>query len=101
MNDLNYSCTEIKMGLFMADLGMLISACGQIVTMDQIRRALVNDRMPPEPALGDNNLWGYVDKDGEWIITPRYEQANEFKDGKAMVCSIGYWLEINEFGIWI
>ena len=101
MKDLNLTCTEINPGLFLTDKGILISTCGQIVTMDQIRSVLMNDGIPPKLTLGDNNLWGYVDKDDEWIIDPRYEQAKEFKNGKAMVLSKNYWVQINEFGVWI
>lgn len=95
---LNFQSTNLD--LFITNNGMLTSTCGQIVTMDKIRNFLVNNGIPPKLALGDNNLWGYVNKDGAWIIEPRYEKANEFIDGKAMVSSKGYSVQINEYGVW-
>ena len=34
------------------------------------------------PEQGD--LWGYVDRDGEWAISPIYRRVQDFHDGKAI-----------------
>ena len=93
--------TDINTGLFLTNTGLLMTKTGQIVSMEQVKRIVMNDGIPPKLARGTNNLWGYVDKDQEWIIYPRFKHANEFRDGKALVCSKGYWVKINEYGEWL
>ena len=36
-------------------------------------------------AKGKNGLWGYVDKNGRWIMEPNYIYATDFNDGFAYV----------------
>lgn len=38
------------------------------------------------PVLSKNGLWGYADKDGSLVITPRFKIANPFSEGRAAVC---------------
>ena len=42
----------------------------------------------PFPAQDpDTEKWGYIDKSGEWVIEPEYEQACMFSDGLGLVYS--------------
>ncbi len=42
----------------------------------------------PFPAQDpDTEKWGYIDKSGEWVIEPEYEQARMFSDGLGLVYS--------------
>ena len=34
----------------------------------------------------DEELWGFIDSKGMWVIEPRYSSASEFKNGIAFVC---------------
>ena len=38
-----------------------------------------------------NDLYGYVDIDGQWVIAPRFESAQPFSEGLAAVCQGGLW----------
>ncbi len=33
----------------------------------------------------DTSSWGYIDKRGEWVIPPKYNDARSFENGKALV----------------
>ncbi|MDR3173028.1 MAG: WG repeat-containing protein [Treponema sp.] len=45
-----------------------------------------------------NGLWGYIDRDGEWKILPRYGNACTFREGYAGVLLDGYGGFINRDG---
>ena len=34
-------------------------------------------------------LWGYIDMNGEFVIVPKFKYAEDFSDGKARVSSSG------------
>lgn len=34
---------------------------------------------------GDNGLYGYVDLNDNWVIEPKFDRANDFQDGEAVV----------------
>ena len=36
-------------------------------------------------AVQQNELWGYIDRRGRWVVTPRYERVTDFNDGIARV----------------
>lgn len=38
-----------------------------------------------------NDLYGYVDIDGQWVIAPQFEAAQPFSEGLAAVCQGGLW----------
>ena len=38
-----------------------------------------------KPKEGDNNLWGYVDEEGKWVIKPKFREAHYFIEGFASV----------------
>ena len=38
-----------------------------------------------EPKKGDNDLWGFVDEEGKWVIKPRFYDAGPFEYGIAVV----------------
>ncbi len=48
-----------------------------------------------------NGRWGYVDEQQRWIIHPRFEDAQEFKGGRAAVRQNGKWGFINKRGEWL
>lgn len=39
------------------------------------------DRIPVK--MGEK--WGYVDREGKWLINPQFEEAQEFREGRAVV----------------
>ena len=49
-------------------------------------------------AAKDGKLWGYVDKSGKWLITPRYSYARPFWNGLAAVTDGGRSLWIDRRG---
>ncbi len=46
-------------------------------------------------------LYGYVDKNGKWIIEPQFSFANTFKNGFALVEQNGKYGIIDEVGKWV
>jgi hypothetical protein len=42
-----------------------------------------------------NDKFGFVDKDGNEVVPPKYEWANDFNDGRAIICFIGCYGEID------
>jgi len=45
----------------------------------------VDDEGPPLYPLPHDGRWGYVTRDGEWAIEPRWIQAEPFSEGRAAV----------------
>lgn len=37
----------------------------------------------------ENDLWGYIDLDGNWVVPPQYASASNFLDGMALVQEAG------------
>lgn len=56
------------------------------------------DRLYPVVVAG---LWGYVDRDGQTAIPPRYEEASDFSEGRAAVREDGAWGYIAPDGRWV
>lgn len=42
-------------------------------------------KLPALIPYEDNGLWGYCDAEGHVVITPQWEKANFFNNGKALV----------------
>jgi len=51
-----------------------------------------------DPLSRASYKWGYVDKDGTWVITPQFQDAYRFQDGLAPVEVGGKWGYIDETG---
>jgi len=50
----------------------------------------------------ENGRWGYLDiKTGEWLIKPRFVQAQNFSEGLAPVCFSSRWGYIDERGAFV
>lgn len=47
-------------------------------------------------AFKNNGKWGYVDKDGNVVIEPEYDNAKSFSNGLGAVCKDGKWGFINK-----
>lgn len=47
-----------------------------------------------------DDKWGFVDKDGYWIIKPKYDEVKPFKEDLAAVKKKGKWGFIFESGKW-
>ena len=43
--------------------------------------------------------WGFIAKDGNWVVQPLYENAESFSDGRAAVQMNGLWGFIDEKGV--
>lgn len=50
---------------------------------------------------GDNGRWGFVDEDGDWVIKPKFSDAEDFSDGFAAVKLDGKWGYIKSDGKWL
>lgn len=53
------------------------------------------------PVKANNDRWGYINENQQWVIPPRYDEAQEFKDGKAAVRMNKRWGFINKQGDWL
>jgi hypothetical protein len=58
---------------------------------------VVDDGPPLYPML-ENGKWGYVTRDGEWAIEPRWFRAEPFSEGRAAVNQDGRWGIIDRQG---
>jgi hypothetical protein len=47
---------------------------------------------------GDNEVWGFIDKAGKWVIRPAYEEAYDFSEGLAPVKVNKKWGYVNKDG---
>ncbi len=59
------------------------------------------DGVDDGPALypmPDNGKWGYLTRDGEWAIEPRWLRAEPFSEGRAAVNNNGIWGVIDRHG---
>ena len=45
--------------------------------------------------------WGFIDKTGAWIVEPKFDDAESFIDGAAVVNIAGKWGYIDKTGAWI
>jgi hypothetical protein len=48
----------------------------------------------PMPAMRQGR-WGFVDRSGQWVIEPKYDSAQPFRDGRSLVSKDGVagWIE--------
>jgi len=46
-------------------------------------------------------LWGFINKQSEWVIDATYEEAFYFSEGLAAVRYVGNWGYINRYGQWV
>lgn len=53
------------------------------------------------PVKANNDRWGYINENQQWVISPRFDEAREFKDGKAAVRMNKRWGFINKKGDWL
>lgn len=53
------------------------------------------------PVKANNDRWGYINENQQWVIPPRFDEAREFKDGKAAVRMNRRWGFINKQGEWL
>lgn len=61
----------------------------------------LKDSINPAAVVNDDRrkvLWGYLNKKGKWVIEPQYQQAEEFKNGVALVVIEDKWYEIDTSG---
>jgi hypothetical protein len=52
------------------------------------------------PVQSSNGRWGYIDGNNHWVIAPKFDDAKEFKSGRAAVKFNGKWGYINKRGDW-
>ncbi|OOG22327.1 hypothetical protein B1C78_15235 [Thioalkalivibrio denitrificans] len=45
--------------------------------------------------------WGYIDRQGEWVVEPRFTQAEVFSEGRAAVFDGEKWGVIDGEGAWV
>lgn len=49
----------------------------------------------------NNGRWGFINENQSWVIPARFDDAKEFKNGKAAVKLNGKWGFINKRGEWM
>lgn len=47
-------------------------------------------------AVKQNNKWGYINKNGEWVIPAKYQKVTRFSEGTAAVLQGNEWFFINK-----
>lgn len=52
---------------------------------DEIEKEIKLAQKTLIPFKGNNELYGYIDTDGKWVIAPKYDDAFEFSEGFAVV----------------
>ncbi|MFC2126142.1 WG repeat-containing protein, partial [Bacteroidota bacterium] len=57
-----------------------------------------DDLLLPAKSFGE---WGYINKDNQWIIPSKYDDAFPFSEGLAAVNYFGKWGYINSQGVWV
>ena len=53
------------------------------------------------PVQAQGGRWGFINERQEWVIQPRFDDAQEFRGGKAAVRQSGKWGFINKRGEWL
>jgi len=61
----------------------------------------VVDDGPPLYPMPEGGKWGYVTRDGEWAIEPRWFDAERFSEGRAAVNKDGRWGIIDREGKYV
>jgi len=61
----------------------------------------VVDDGPPLYPMPEDGKWGYVTRDGEWAIEPRWFRAEPFSEGRAAVNKDGLWGVIDRDGNYV
>lgn len=68
----------------------------QICELDADEAKLFGNGNYAAACIGDK--WGFIDREGEWMIDPEYDDARSFMNGFAAVCLDGKWGYIDEEG---
>ena len=68
---------------------------GENYIADSGERVVFSEGLAPVCIEG---RWGYIDTKGEWTISPRYESASAFHDGKACVIHLDKAVVIDRTG---
>ena len=61
----------------------------------------VAEESPPLYPMPRNGQWGYVTRDGEWAIEPRWAYAEPFSEARAIVDNGGAWGVIDRRGNYV
>lgn len=75
-------------------LCLLITSCGKNTALSYDSTCLL-------PIPDENEQWGYINQEGEWIIQPSFEAASLFHEGIASVKQDGKWGFVNRKGEWV
>jgi len=62
---------------------------------------VVSDEGPALYPMPRNGQWGYVTRDGEWVIEPNWAYAEPFSEGRAAVNYNGRWGVIDRAGNYV
>lgn len=89
-----------NMGRYLIGETMLVqTAAGQYSILDAKQKVLSSFTCDDADILTEDGLiavcvggkWGFVDLEGNTVLTPAYEQARSFSNGLAAVCQEGKW----------
>ncbi len=62
---------------------------------------VIDDEGPALYPMPLDGQWGYVTRDGEWAIDPRWDAAGPFSEGRAAVNDLGLWGVIDRKGNYV
>lgn len=79
-------------------LGAAISGCGPSGPRYQNVRSFSEGMAPVQTTTG---RWGFINENQHMVIPARFEDAQEFKGGRAAVKLNGKWGFINRRGEWL
>lgn len=85
--------SEKYYGIVNRDFQWILEPTNTIVSMENFHdgfaaAAILDTREMRSVSNDDGQLWGYLDKDGKWIIEPQYAEAGSFSNGLAVVTTI-------------
>lgn len=52
------------------------------------------------PVQAQSGKWGFINQQQQWVIQPRFDESQEFQDGRAAAKQDGKWGFINKQGNW-
>jgi hypothetical protein len=83
-------------------MAALIDAEGKILFQGDIREGFPVEDYSNPLLVREQDLFGYIDSSGSWLIGPAFHNARSFSEGIAAVAdSNGNWGFVDESGAWI
>jgi hypothetical protein len=88
-------------GPFYDQLGVAAEPAAPVASAEPPCGVDVEDVGPPLYPMPRNGQWGYLTREGEWAIEPRWDYAAPFSEGRAAVEAGGRWGVNNQQGEYV